>query len=236
MLRATLLAFAFSLSHAASSVADEGVAVLASDYVAVAQRALLAELDSREGRWDVQPRGQYRDVQVPADVELRARVANAQALPNVAVWMELSAGDRVVRRFPVHFQVSWFKPALVARNRIEARTALSSDMFMVQEVDIAKVRGAAVETVTQLEGKRLKRELDANATLALNQMEDRPPVELGERIDIATRVGRVVVHRTAIAERDGRQGQRINARLLDSDEKLSVTIVGDNKAEVAGDG
>jgi flagella basal body P-ring formation protein FlgA len=242
MLRALLLLLAFSLSHAASCMAGEGLRtqqlVLANDYLQAAQRVLAQELAAHEGRFEFEPRGTYRDLVVQAEdrAALQARMASTSVSPNMVVWVEVSSGTQLVRRLPVSFQVRWFKAALVAKHRIQAKTALGPDLFALQEVDVAKFGGRCVDSIAHLAGKRLKRELDADAVLGQNQMEDRPPVETGARIEVAARVGRVIVQRTAIAERDGWRGQRIGARVVDTDERLNVEVVGDNKAEVIGDG
>lgn len=222
------------------SNADDRAApvVTTAAYVDFAQAALLESLRSREGRVELTTRGDYRDVALASggDLKLRARVANADATPNVVVWVDIVVANRIVRHLPVHFRVSRFLPALVAKRRLPARSGLETDMFEQREMNVARVRGGAVTSLAQLRGKRLRRELAADDVLPLAAIEERPPVEVGERIQIVAHIGRVTVQTTAIAQRDGFTGQRIDARLLDGSTTLSVEVVGEDRARVQGDG
>jgi flagella basal body P-ring formation protein FlgA len=213
--------------------------VAAQAYVSAAREALAAELSERDGRFELETRGRYRDLafEVEAPVRLTARVANTHALPSLVVWMELEAGGRIVQRVPVRFAVRWLKPALVAKRGLDAKAALAAELFELREVDVSRVHGGAVvASPAQLEGKRLRRDLAANAVLALADVEDRPPVEAGERIQVRAYVGRVTVQTTAIAERDGFVGARIAARVPGAEVRLRVEVTGENQARVTNDG
>lgn len=231
-----LLSLLSGAAHATSKEAE--IRIPARQYTDAAHAALLARLRQSDGRFELELRGRYRDLTVSGlgGISLQARIINPRAMPESVVWMDVSMHSRVVRHVPVRFRVHWFKPVLVAKHRIEARTPLLPEMFDVQEADVAVFSGDAADSMARLANTRARRNLNANAVLALNAIEPRPAVEVGQRIDVTTQVGRVIVRRSAIAEHDGHTGQRISARLPDSDERLSVRVTGHNAARVSDDG
>jgi len=135
---------------------------------------------------------------------------------------------------PVAFDVRWLQEALVARSPMAARTSLSEDQFIVEEVDAAAARGEPV-TVEQLQSKRLRHELPAGAVLGKEDIEVIPDVTAGERLDVYSGVGSVVVRTVAVAQRDGFRGDRINVRLEQAQQSLRVEVIGKNRAKVIDD-
>src|SRR5688572_28223713 len=100
--------------------------VSAASYVALAQRTLQNALQPREGRLELQARGVYRDLDLPAlhEVELRARIADSEPAPSALVWIEVLSRGRVERRIPVAFHVDWYRTVLTARTALKARSKL----------------------------------------------------------------------------------------------------------------
>lgn len=233
MSRIVLTSFLCMLCGAAAAAS-----LPAQQYVGMAQRAMEEELRSRGGRIEVAARGEYRDIELPGTsaLEVKTRVAQGHAAGSALVWIELVSEGRIERRVPVSFRVKWFKPVLVTRTALKARSALAPQMFCVDEAEITNVRGEALSRFEQLIGKRLKHDLRENVPLGLGDVEDRPPVQAGDAIQVVATVGKVRVQRMAVAQSDGFPGQRIRARVEKENETLRVEVIGAGLARVVGDG
>src|SRR5688572_24774163 len=162
--------------------------IRAQDYIAVATAELDRALERGEGRIEVQPLGHHADLEVSsaADLRLRARAPASVPTYRMVVWVDLLREARIVRRVPVHFNVRWLKPALVARRRLHAGAALVPEMFEQRICDVAAVKGAVVTSFGELEGQRLRCVLEQDAVLPLAAVEARPPVEAGEQITVVS--------------------------------------------------
>jgi flagellar basal body P-ring formation protein FlgA len=128
--------------------------------------------------------------------------------------------------------VRWIRPALVTREPLASKLALSESQVVLKELDAAGSHGEPLVSVAQLQGKRLRRELGENAVIGSEDIEDQPPVAAGEKIDVYAKVGGVVVRTVGVAQRDGFNGDRINVRLANPPETLRVQVIGANRAAV----
>lgn len=233
-----LLAVFTRLTLAADSDASAPQRIAATRYIEIAAAELRAKLQVRDGHIEMRLRGHYSDVEIAGTgpVSLRLRPQQTGPASRMVVWIDFLAGDHIVRSVPIHFDVQWLKPALVARSNLRAGLAPTAQTFELREADVAAARGEAVTSFGDLDGTRLKRGLNAGAVLTRAALEVRPPVEAGEQISVTASMGGVVVRRAAIAQRDGFQGERIGARLLKSGQIVRVEVVGENAAKVQEDG
>jgi flagella basal body P-ring formation protein FlgA len=151
------------------------------------------------------------------------------------VWVDVSVDGHVRRTLPVSFEVRWIKPALVVNEHVAAKLELGADRVTLREVDVARAHGEALTSVAQLQGKRLRRELGANAVLGSEDIEDKPPVAAGEQIAVLASVGRVTVRTVGIAQRDGFSGDRIGVRVGDGKQRLRAKVIGENQVRVVDD-
>jgi flagella basal body P-ring formation protein FlgA len=191
-----------------------GAPVTAARYVSLAHGALAQALESRDGRVELQPRGTYRDLDLSdsAERQLHARVASEVIGSSTVVWVEAISEGRVEHRVPVAFHVRWHRPVLITRTSLKARAALDASMFVIEEADVAQVRGQPLDDVSQL------------------------VVQTGDALRVVAEIGSVRVQRVAIAQSDGFPGQRIRARVPEDNTTLRVEIVSAGNAKVVGDG
>ena len=200
-----------------------------------ARGELLRAFADREGTISATLVSGHCAVAVPAGtVQLTSRSIPNRVRSRMVVWVDVTVDGRLRRSMPVAFDVRWLQEALVARAPMAARTSLSEDQFVVEEVDAAAARGEPV-TLGQLQSKRLRHELPAGAVLGKEDIEAIPDVTSGERLDVYSGVGSVVVRTVAVAQRDGFRGDRINVRLEQAQQSLRVEVIGKNRAKVIDD-
>jgi flagella basal body P-ring formation protein FlgA len=232
MIRALATLLLFSSGVAAASTPR----LSADEYCSFAKRELLRALADREGTVTATLAGRYADVDLPADhSRLTARFNAGQVRPRMLVWVDVSVDGRVRRTVPVSFEVSWLRSVLVSNEILPAKLELSAERVALREVNAAGAHGEPLTELAQLQGKRMRREIGAGAVLSAADVEDKPPVEAGEQIDVYATVGRVRVRTVGIAQRDGFNGDRIGVRVSDGKQSLQVRVIGENEARVVED-
>lgn len=224
-----MLSLALTVAIQISAGAAQAVTIAPCEF---ARGELLRALADREGTINVTLASGHCNVAVPAGtVKLTSRSIPNRVRPRMVVWVDVTVDGHVRRSVPVAFDVRWWQEALVARSPMAARTSLSEDQFVVEKVDAAAARGEPV-SVEQLQSKRLRHELPAGAVLGVEDIEATPDVAAGERLDVYSGVGSVVVRTVAVAQRDGFRGDRINVRLEQARQSLRVEVIGKNRAKV----
>lgn len=209
--------------------------IAAERYVSLAGKAL-SQVLGNDGAVVITPIGAYHALTVPAGaVELRARVPSVILRSRMLAWIDVQVDGRLRVPVPVKFEVRNFRPALVTTRRVQAKAALLAEQVELRRVDVAVLGGEAVADPGLLAGKRLRRDLAAEAVVTADVLEERPPIELGERIDVYARVGRVVVRTVGIAEQDGFVGSRIGVKVVKSGRRLQAWIAPDKRVWVNED-
>lgn len=224
-----MLGFALTVAIQVAAGAAHAVTISPCEF---ARGELLRALADREGTISATLASGNCDVAVPTGtVQLSSRSIPKRVRPRMVVWVDVTVDGRLRRSVPVAFDVRWLQEALVARSAMAARTSLNEDQFVVEKVDAAAARGEPI-TVEQLQSKRLRHELPAGAVLGGDDIEAIPDVTAGERVDVYSSVGSVVVRTVAVAQRDGFRGDRINVRLEQAQQSLRVEVIGKDRAKV----
>ena len=221
-----MVSAAILLMSAASAAASP------SDVCSFARQQLLSALADRKGRVEAAAISKPCEVSLPEGaVKLASRFAATRVRPRMIVWVDVRVNGRLQQSVPVTLDVHWYRAALVARESLAAKVPLSADRFSLEEVDAAATRGEPL-MAAQLQGMRLRRELEAGAVLGSEDVESQPDVIAGEKVDVYAAAGRVVVRTVGIAQRDGFAGDPINARLEKANESVRVRVIGKNRAQV----
>ena len=208
--------------------------IAADSYVSLARGALAHTLSGQEGDVEIAPVGAYREMRVPAGgLEMVARPARNALRSRAIIWVDVFVDGHLRASRPVTFALHCWLPALVAKERLAAKTVPDVQRFEMRTADVAALSGTPVRDTNLLVGKRLRREVRADAVMSVEDLEDLPPVQRGGRIAIYARVGRIVVKSAAIAERDGFAGDVISARLPATGERVKVRVTGDNTAWIS---
>jgi flagella basal body P-ring formation protein FlgA len=211
-----------------------GQVMASADYIEAARTKLLTYLDGRDGRISVRASGDYRPLSIPIGTsQIVARIEQGPVRARMKVWLDIAVDGHYYASIPVVFAVSWLRSALILNRAHKGKSALAADALSAGEVDAALVGGELVKDAQQLRDKRLRHDMDAGAALRLADIEDKPPVEAGSKVDVFAHVGRIVVQTKAVAQRDGFVGQRIGARLPKTQELLMVEVIGEDRAIVS---
>jgi len=211
-----------------------GQALAAGQYVAWAQERLQSQLAGSEGRFEIAPIGDYRDLNLPGGaVNAKAHFDAGVGRRETRVWLDLLVDGNFYTTVPVQFRVRHFLSALVLLQTGTAHLPLGAAQVEQREVDVSEVRGAALRAPQQLAGMRLRHDVAAGVALSEEDIELRPPVRSGSEIQVFATVGSIVVQTGAVAQRDGFIGQRIGAWLPKNNEQLMVEVIGEDRAIVS---
>jgi flagella basal body P-ring formation protein FlgA len=215
-------------------VERRGVVVAPDEYIEWAARELRAHWATLDGRIELQAVNDYRPLTLPRGVRsVEARFTGDEVRRTSKVWLDIAIDGKPYTTATVVFDVRWWRPALVLKQRGNARQRMQPELTTVAEVDISLANGVALQDAQQLQGKRLRRDTEAGRPLSADDLEDIPAVELGATVRVETQVGRVAIQTLAVAERDGAIGQRIAVRHPKNNEQLMVEVIGENRAIVS---
>jgi flagella basal body P-ring formation protein FlgA len=216
------------------TVRRTGIAVQPQEYLGWAREQLLAHFAGSGGRFEVQPKGNYRPLRVPEGARaITARFDGGQPRRATRVWLDIAVDRQHYASIAVLFDVRWWRPALVLKQSGQARQHLRPAMVATAMADVSLARGHLVDTPEQLRGMRLRHAVAEGRALTDDDIEATPAVETGARVNAYTRVRRVLIQTLVIAQQDGNIGQRIEAAVAGSNEKLTVEVIGENRAMVS---
>lgn len=215
-------------------VQRQGVTVDPAEYVGWAREYLLAHWQAKGGSFAVRPINEYRALTIPEGRRsVSARLDADEVRRTSKVWLDIAVDNRYYTSAAVIFDVRWLHSAWVLKARGSARQSLSEAMLSNADVDISLTNGTLQNDVKQIIGKRLRHDMEAGLPLGAGDIEDKPAVELGSLVEIYTRVGRVLIRTQAVAQHDGQVGQRIGVKNPQTNEQLTVDVIGENRAVVS---
>lgn len=215
-------------------VERHGVRVQPEEYIGWAEEQLRRHWAAHGGRLELKAVNEYRPLTLPAGRRsIEARFASDEVLRTARVWLDIAVDGQHYTTALVTFDVGWWQPALVLKQRGSAQQRLRPEMIEEAVVDTSLRRGALVLDAQRLLGKRLRRDTEAGTALAAGDVEDIPAVELGATVRVFAGVGRIAVQTQAVALRDGAIGQRIAVRNPRTNEQLMVEVIGENSAMVS---
>lgn len=215
-------------------VQRRGVMVAAQEYIGWAREYLLAHWATKSGHFLLQPINEYRPLIIPDGTRsISARFTDDTVRRTSKVWLDIAVDGRPYSSAAVIFDVRWLDSAWVLKQRGSARQNLGEAMLSNTEVDVSLTNGALLKDVRQLIGKRLRHDVEAGVALGAGDLEDKPAIEQGAVVQVFTKVGRVLVRTQAVAQRDGYIGQRIAVKNAQTNEQLTVEVIGENRAVVS---
>jgi flagella basal body P-ring formation protein FlgA len=215
-------------------VERRGTIVAQEEYIGWAAERLRAHWATVEGRIELQAINDYRPLALPAGARsIEARFAGSEIRRTTKVWLDIAVDGKPYTTATVVFDVRWWRPALVLKQRGIARQRLQPELAALTEVDISLANGATLQDPRQLQGTRLCRDTEAGRPLTAADIEDIPAVELGATVRVHTQVGRVAIQTLAVAQRDGAIGQRIAVKHPKNNEQMMVEVIGENRAIVS---
>jgi flagella basal body P-ring formation protein FlgA len=171
-------------------------------------------------------------VRVPDDVALPEGAlrwdirenGNADYLGNVSASLTFYVDSRQIRRVPVSARISITRKVLRAARRIERGDLIDrEDVVQVRETSM-RVRGETLVDPEAVIGKRAARSVRSGSTLTAGMVEDPPVVERGSAVIILAESEALRITTRGEALEDGRSGERIRVRNLQSGKELLSTV------------
>lgn len=196
-----------------------------------AMRAALAGVDA-----EAVPSGGVTDLQVPVgdgEVRLVAQAGEGHLVPGLRqVEVQVWVGQKLYRTLHVPFQLSVWQRRAVLRRAVNVGEALRADMFEVKRIPVSDSSGLHALEPDVMAGAIAVRPLGAGSFVTEHDVHRRVVIERGDQITVRVKKGSVAVQDIAIAEGEGRMGERVVVRLLSTGRQLVAVVRGPQLAEV----
>ncbi len=168
--------------------------------------------------------------EVEAELRLDGSREFAGSVPITAI---VRRGDQVLRRGVVTVQVDTRVPVWVARRALARGDVIRREDLERIDGDQRHIRGARVLDVEEAVGRRTRRAVRAGQALRAHWVEDVPLVNRGKRVRLVFRAGTLRIEATGEAREDGRAGDQVRVRNLDSRRELVGEVGKDGAVHVA---
>jgi len=146
-------------------------------------------------------------------------------------WIEVEESGRE-RLLPVTLNVKTVERVPVAALPIEPRTALGSGHVRWEERATTSLGAAQIPSADDLSIGWSKVRIAAGSLLTSSKVAPRPAVMIGEEISLVLRSGAIELRTTGRALEDGRIGERVRVRNLESGVRLNARVTGPKEVEL----
>jgi flagella basal body P-ring formation protein FlgA len=120
--------------------------------------------------------------------------------------------DRVLARFPVSVRVRAWQEVAVAAAELQRGQIVTTDDITFADRELNKLRGASINSVDDVVGKRLMRRIRAGQVITSNHVENPPLVERGDEVFLLVEFNGITVGCSGKASQKGGRGDRILVR------------------------
>jgi len=171
-------------------------------------------------------------IRVPEDVALPEGAlrwdirdnGNADYLGNVSATLTFHVDSRQIRRVPLSARVSITREVVRAVRRIRRGDLIDrADVRLVRETSM-RGQGDSLVDPEEAVGKRASRSIRSGRTLTAAMVEDPPVVERGSAVTILAESENLRITTRGEALEDGRNGERIRVRNLQSGKEFLSTV------------
>ncbi|MCF8061401.1 MAG: flagellar basal body P-ring formation chaperone FlgA [Deltaproteobacteria bacterium] len=175
---------------------------------------------------------ELESIRVPEDVALPEGAlhwnirgnGNAEYLGNVSATLTFYVDNRQIRRVPVSARVSITRDVVRAVRRIQRGDLIDrGDVMLVRETSMRRSGDALVDPEEAV-GKRAARSIRSGNTLTAAMVENPPLVERGSSVIILAENDTLRITTRGEALEDGRRGERIRVRNLQSGKEFFTTV------------
>ena len=129
-------------------------------------------------------------------------------------------------------QVAHFLPVVVAQNDLPRRTRLAAPLLTLQEVDVSKLRGDYFTSIHQLQGVETRNRVRAGEVISSTNLIAAAAVNKGEQIVIVATNAKISVRMLGEALDNGKIGEQIRVRNLQSGRVIRALVVARGRVEV----
>lgn len=146
--------------------------------------------------------------------------------------VEIYREGKLVEKGSVSMDVRHFDDFLVPIKRIKRYDILTADLFEVRRFDVTSVSEEMLSDVSFIDGRRATQNLQAGRYIPLRRMELIPDIEKREPVLIIGGGGLFEIRVRGEALQDGRIGQTIKVKNIDSKKILSGVIIAPGVVEL----
>jgi flagella basal body P-ring formation protein FlgA len=206
-------------------------------YLKVAQSHFENWLNDRFSDYQVNPVGQYKDLEIPdGDITVQAEVSQKVSVnKRMCVWVDLYVNNRHYSTLPVWFHVVAKTDVYELSRELPSKTPLIPDMLQKTVRDITTISGVPVTNLSMIKGKRLSKGLPKGSVLTNAALQSIPDVAKGEQVKVKASVGKVSLVAKARALEDGNRGESIRVERLDGSDSYIARVISSGLAVVEGD-
>lgn len=219
-----------------------GPASAQESYGADALRAMAVEaVEQQLPEADI-ARGANRTEVDAGAIDTRLRLAACAGAPRREVDLSRGAGRYNVRlscaapapwSIYVPVEVRVFRDAVVANRAMARGEVIGPNDVRLEERNVLAPGAAGLASLNDAIGLELRRPLPMNGMVGNSAVVAPLLVRRGDRLQVSAHAGGITVGATAEALRDGRRGDRIPARNIQSKRMLEVIVTGPGRGEIA---
>jgi len=161
-------------------------------------------------------------IRIRADLSREASRVNAR----------VSCGAPTPWAIYVPAQIRVYRPVVVANRALSRGETVAPNDVMLEERDILSPGAPPLLRLEDAIGLSARRAIPANSVLSTSVVEQPVLVHRGDRVSVTSRAGTIAVRTTGEALADGRSGERIRVRNLQSEKIIEATVTGPGTVEV----
>lgn len=187
----------------------------------------------------VQPSQVPADTQVPlGDIQMVVRPLGATALTKrVTVWVDLLAGERLMKSVPVRFEVEAMVRAARAGTDLSAGRPLDPGQLRAEPVDLAAAAlpadaGFLSPDDVRTKSLQLRRGAQSGDIVSTQHVRPTPEVERGQLATLVLAQGAMLIESRVEALEDGRTGQTVRVRRQGSAQPTTARVSGPGRVEM----
>ncbi|MEP6501881.1 MAG: flagellar basal body P-ring formation chaperone FlgA [Betaproteobacteria bacterium] len=205
----------------------------AHDLDELARGELDGWLAARSETHSVEPARSAEPVAVPLGrVSLSVRPLPRIVAPSrhATVWIDVSVDGRFQRSVSLDYHVHALRTAWVAAEELARGQDIDATRLVQTEVDVAQLSRELWSTSP--ERTRMRRALHRGEPLTARDVELRPEVVRGERVEVFSQVGELSIQAQAEALQDGRAGQDVLVRIASSRSPVTARVLKPGLVEI----
>ncbi len=130
----------------------------------------------------------------------------------MAIGVAALDGERVLSRFPVSVRVRAWQEVAVATAELHRGKIITSDDISFADRELNKLRGASINSVDDVVGKRLLRRIRAGQVITAGHIENPPLIERGDDVFLIVKYNGITVGCSGKAAQKGGRGDKILVR------------------------
>ena len=149
---------------------------------------------------------------------------------HATIWIDVSVGGHFQRSVNVDYRVQAFRTAWTAAEELERGQELDVTRLTQAQVDVAQLSGPL--WTDSPDRVRMRRAVHRGEALTTLDVEARPDVVRGERVEVVSHAGELSIEVQAEALQDGRAGQDVLVRIASSRSPVIARVLKPGLVEI----